>query len=87
MRELIWQANARRRIDWNHTASILAMLAEINRDHKKRSKPFSAEDFHPDIIAERERKAAEVKVNRGNFDALKGLASGKVHREWKEAGS
>lgn len=40
-------SEARQLTDWNHTASILAIIAEVNRDREKRSRPFEARDFHP----------------------------------------
>lgn len=33
--------------DWNHTASLMALIANINRDPRKRTAPFSISDFHP----------------------------------------
>lgn len=40
---------AERRIeyDWNHTAAVMALLAEANRDPSKRSRPYRPEEFHP----------------------------------------
>ena len=32
---------------WNHTASVLCLLANVNRDPKKRPKAFQPADFHP----------------------------------------
>ena len=32
--------------DWNHTASVLAMVANVNRDPKK-GRPLNPADFHP----------------------------------------
>ncbi len=32
---------------WDHTASIMAIIAEVNRDRKKNPTPFSASMFHP----------------------------------------
>ena len=40
-------------------ALICAMLANINRDPKKRSKAFTVEDFMPKYEKEREIKSAE----------------------------
>lgn len=34
-------------IDWNHTSAIMATLANIHRDPKRRAKPFSPNEFHP----------------------------------------
>jgi hypothetical protein len=47
LRELVDMATARRRAAWDHTSAILWIQAEINRDKKKRSRPFRPEDFHP----------------------------------------
>jgi len=32
---------------WNHTSQLLATLCEINRNPKKRRRPFTADEFHP----------------------------------------
>ena len=32
---------------WDHTASIMAIIAEVNRDKKKNPTPFTAAKFHP----------------------------------------
>jgi hypothetical protein len=37
---------ARSRALWNHTASVLALLANAHRDPKK-TRPFTPSDFHP----------------------------------------
>ena len=39
-------AEARQSEDWNHTAAILALLANCHRDPKK-TRPFKPADFHP----------------------------------------
>jgi len=38
----------RDRLMWNHTGSVLAMIANTIRDPAKRRKPFTVLDFHPD---------------------------------------
>lgn len=35
------------RAAWGRTAAILAMLAEVNRNPKARSKPFAPHEFNP----------------------------------------
>lgn len=35
------------RMRWNHTSSIIATLAEINRDRKRRSRPYDPAEFNP----------------------------------------
>jgi len=46
-------AEARQRDNWNHTAAVMALLVNINRDPKK-SRPAKPADFHPMV---RRRKA------------------------------
>lgn len=36
--------------EWWRTASVVAMLAEVNRDTKKRSKPYRASEFVPPMF-------------------------------------
>jgi hypothetical protein len=38
---------ARQRTQWRRTSSILALLANQQRDPKKRRKPFTPDDFDP----------------------------------------
>jgi hypothetical protein len=39
-------SQARSQEQWNHTAALLAMLANVNRDPKK-GRAFRPADFHP----------------------------------------
>jgi hypothetical protein len=40
-------AEGRARDQWDHTAALLALLANAHRDHRQRSEPFGIADFHP----------------------------------------
>ncbi len=40
-------ADAKRQHDWNIASSVMALTAEINRDRKRRRKPFKPDDFNP----------------------------------------
>ena len=40
-------AEGRCREAWNHTADLLTLLANANRDPKKKQRPFHPADFHP----------------------------------------
>ncbi len=47
LRELVWMVDGQRREAWQHTSSLLATLANIHRDPKKKPRPFTASDFQP----------------------------------------
>ena len=55
---------------WNHTAEIEALLANINRDPKRRTEAWTAADFHP-FTARRKRSdaplSADITVLRDAF--------------------
>ena len=53
---------------WGHTSSVLALIANVNRDPKK-SRPFSPKDFNPH--AARRKKAAPLSVDRLANDIMK----------------
>ena len=46
LRELCWMAEGRCRDNWAHTSSVMALLANVNRDPKK-SRLFKPADFDP----------------------------------------
>ena len=46
LRELAWMARGRASRLWDHTASLLAMTANVHRD-PKRSRTHRPVDFHP----------------------------------------
>ena len=47
---------------WLHTAQLSAMIANSQRDPKKKSKPFLPTEFHPLLLAEQKRRAKHRKV-------------------------
>ncbi|XZE55909.1 hypothetical protein SH139x_001958 [Planctomycetaceae bacterium SH139] len=47
LRELMWMADARRHAQWGQVSSVLAAIYEVNRDPKKRRKPFQPQEFNP----------------------------------------
>ncbi len=47
LRQLIWMADGAAQERWNHTAQLLATLCELQRNPKRRSQPFTADEFHP----------------------------------------
>jgi hypothetical protein len=40
-------AEAKRQHDWNVASAIMALMAEMNRDRRRRRKPFRPDDFNP----------------------------------------
>lgn len=59
LRELVWMVDARRRDEWQHTSAVLAMLANVHRNPKKKPQPFTPAEFNPLVT---ERKKAQVKT-------------------------
>jgi hypothetical protein len=46
LRELLLMAEGRQQERWQHTASLLALIANCHRDPKRR-RPYTPEDFLP----------------------------------------
>lgn len=61
-------ANEKRSHDWGQTSAQLALLANINRDPKKRSRPFHPDDFNP--YAERRLKRGGIPITKANRKVL-----------------
>src|SRR5262245_35831254 len=53
LRELMAAAEARSRHHWDIAASILALIANVNRDPKRRHTPFSPAEFNPHVARHR----------------------------------
>ena len=53
---------------WDHTASIKAIIAEVNRDKKKNPTPFAASMFHP-----RKAKQEKPTVEQVDLKVLKSI--------------
>lgn len=43
----MWAWEGKSEDAWNRTALLACLLANANRDPKKRKRPFGVEDFHP----------------------------------------
>lgn len=56
-------ARARIKEEWLHTSRILEMLANINRDPKRRRKPYSWKDFHPMYIPKTKDPSGRVAIS------------------------
>ena len=62
-------AMARLTAEWDQTSLLAAILAEGNRDHKRRSRPYQPADFHPF----RRRRTSGIPITRENIELLKAL--------------
>lgn len=47
LRQLVWMVEGRGANAWNHTAALMATIANCHRDPKRRAKPYQPSDFHP----------------------------------------
>jgi hypothetical protein len=68
LRQLCWMADAASRDRWQHTASLMALMANCHRDAKK-SRAFRPKDFHP--FEKSRRSAAERKPPKVGIGVLK----------------
>jgi hypothetical protein len=65
-------AEGRSRAAWDHTAYVVATLANVHRDPKKRPRPYEPEDFHP-LRRRARRTPPTAKVTVGELRAILGL--------------
>lgn len=56
-------AEARQRERWDHTASLMALIASCHRDSKKRRSPYKPQEFHP--FYHRSRRNTEIHHGKG----------------------
>lgn len=61
-------ADGRRRHDWAQSAGLMALIANVNRDRKRRPRPFTPADFSP--FSEGKRPLRGVPLTTGNIDQL-----------------
>jgi hypothetical protein len=61
-------AEGRLQSEWDHTSVILALLANVHRDPKKR-RPYRPEDFHP----YRKKRSSGIRITRESIALLKGV--------------
>ncbi len=62
-------ADARRKDQWSHTAAVLALTANVHRNPKKRSKPYSPAEFHP--LVERTPNPEGTRIDKIGIRVLK----------------
>jgi hypothetical protein len=68
-------AQGRSKSLWAHTATVMALHANIHRDRKRKSTPYKPSDFDP---YHREKK--EIPIKHIDVKDLKGMFSGLVER-------
>jgi len=57
LRQLVWMSDGLLENQWSHTASILALIANVNRDPKKH-KALKPDDLNPTV--QKEEDAVEM---------------------------
>lgn len=57
MRQICWMSRGKSREAWKHTASLLAMIVNVNRD-AKRSRPVAPRDFDPYAVKPKLRRVS-----------------------------
>jgi mitochondrial fission protein ELM1 len=71
---LLWLAEGQGRERWAHTSLVCSILANANRDPKKRRKPYKPDDFNPYSETMREDY---VVVNKDNIGLMKEAFTGR----------
>ena len=61
----------RRRDNWSHTSSVMALIANVNRD-PKRSRAFKPADFDPYA----DKKQGRIVIDKENISVLKTYFTG-----------
>lgn len=71
LRRLWRMVQARRVEQWNHTAGLMALTANVHRG--KRQRAFSADEFHPIKERPQPAKAKAIGITWGTFERMLGL--------------
>ena len=72
LRQLFWMAEGRAKDQWQHTSSLLALIANVNRDPKK-TQEFKPSDFNPTLSTSR---PDVIVVDKENVSLLKKMFTG-----------
>ena len=79
LRQLLWMAEARQRVNWDTAAALLAMTFNVNRDPKK-SRPAKPADFHPLLKI---RPKSGVPITARNIRVLKKAFVNRKAKGWE----
>lgn len=73
-------AEAKQRSNWDHTAQLLKMIAEVNNDWKKNPNGFEIHQFHPyrQLSKEDREAAAKAKAYMFHLKQLQNLPDDKI---------
>lgn len=81
-------AEGREEREWARTSALLALVANVNRDTKKRPKPYTPDEFNPYSKKNRNRRKGSdaVKLTKEQSvqavaDVFRGMAAGAGRRE------
>jgi len=65
---------ARQEESWQHTAWLAAMIANANRDPKRRPQPFVPDEFNP--MVKRKSRPGVIEVNEETIKDLRQMFTG-----------
>lgn len=67
--------DAAREEAWQHTAWLACLIANANRNPKKKPSPFTPDDFNP-MVSRRQRKRRGIRVTKENIGDLRAMFEG-----------
>lgn len=76
LRQLFWMAEGRRSQEWSRTSTLCALIANVNRDSRRRSVPFSFYDFLPGDLQKSFGKPRDRTFTKSDLHALKSMFGG-----------
>ena len=76
LRELDWMVTARQQCDWGHTSSLMALMAELKRNRRKKITAYTPADFDP---TRRSEPTAASNGGEVSIATLAGMIPGSVY--------
>jgi hypothetical protein len=73
LRKLATLAHGKNLQQWWHTAALMSLIANCNRDPKQNPRPFTPQQFHPDYIIESQNQLTINRETMSTFAALLGV--------------
>jgi len=68
---------------WSHTSAMMALIANVNRDAKKRPRPYQPSDFDPHTTGKNEKQDV-IRIdenNKENIGLLKQAFEGMMQQQ------